>query len=172
MGDLHQAIGGVVNSHAAHVAIGTVRKKCARSQLDFVARIEQDLFRWRNFEAFQGWGVWRVGRGSLVNPCVENLVFLGIPFESLAAFVSDLRRGLEKNETLFRCFGISAAAKHVSCEGVEVQIGILTTERKPEACFAIGVTMTLAGVATGLGKHGHHVDTERNAPGRFGTGQQ
>src|SRR5207302_2717852 len=107
---------------------------------------------------------------SLGDPCAENLVFLGIWLESLAAFVSDLCRGLEKNETLVRFFGIGAATIHVARERVVIPVRVLAAQRKLEAGFAIRIAVTLAGVATGLGEHGHHVVAERNAPRRFGTG--
>src|SRR5207249_11670138 len=127
----------------------TVGEKCARAQLDFVARLEQDFFGRRNFESIQSWALRRVGRHSLGDPCAEDVVFLRILPESLAAFVSDLRRGLEENETLFRCLGIGAATQHVAGERIVIPIRVLAAQRKLEASLAIRIAVTLAGVATG-----------------------
>ena len=53
-------------------------------------------------------------------------------------------------------------------EGGVIEVGAFAAKGKFEACFAIGVAVTGAGVATGLGEDGHDVVAEGNGTDVFG----
>ena len=94
---------------------------------------------------------------------VADGVFGGVLREALTAFVRNPGRRLEENEALACLLRVGAAAGHVAREGVEIPFGVLAAERKFEPGLAVGVAVTLAGVAASFGKHGHHIVAKGDA---------
>ena len=97
-------------------------------QLDFICRLEQNFIGRRNFESFQRGRPGRIGWQASGDPVTQNLIFFGIFFEPLAAFVRDLRGGLEEEEALVRVFRIRAATKRVARQGLVIPFRVFATE--------------------------------------------
>ena len=111
MRHLGQTIRRFIHSERGNVARDAICEKRLYPQLHFGRRLDQYFFLRRKDYALQFWRGSQVVGHPLGDPPAEDFVFLRALLEAQAAFVRDLRGGLQENEALLRLYGVDAASK-------------------------------------------------------------
>ena len=94
------------------------------------------------------------------DPIAQDRIFVRVGFETLAAFMSELRRGLEQNQALIRIEEIKAAVELIMSEGEKIQDQGFRAKGEFKSSFAIGIAVAIAGVAAGFREDRHDIVAE------------
>ena len=154
---MREQIRRLINREPRHVALRAVGEFRGRAQLDFHHRLDEHALGRGDLQLHQLRRPRAGIRRTVAQPVQKNRGLRRARCKPLSAFVRERRGRLEDEQTFFRLDEIHPPPALLAGHRQPVEIGVLSAQRELEATLAAAIPMTPAGVATGFGKHGHHV---------------